>query len=460
MTLLDTLRDALRRHLPALRDRRYLAVVFLLALALRVLYNLTVARDYVPAGDATEYIGLAQHMLHWGCYCQAGPGMPTTYRPPVFPLFLAGVFALFGDDPLRARLALSVVGSVTCVLTSEMARTLFGRRAAIVAGLIAATYPQLFIYDAWLYSESLATCLFAASCLATMYVVRRPVGWRWVLVGALLGMTALTRPNGIYALIAVVAWAAVELWRRRSAARRALLGVALVTLGCIAVMTPWTIRNYVVTDGAFVPISTGGGIVLAGSYSTAAYKTPGFRGAWINPLDDPYMDAHDRQTFRSFPLNLACWGPCEVARDDAATHIALGWVGSNLSLLPRLLTLRFQRFWIPAPSPKEAGMPILRPFAEGYPLVVMLLALAGFVALIRRWRGAPALIFCCFGATVIAGALLFYGSPRMRAPLEPFLVTLAAGALVVWLPQLYAWWRAWRAPTSVASGDAPVHADV
>ena len=54
----------------------------------------------------------------------------------------------------------------------------------------------------------------------------------------------------------------------------------------------------------------------------------------------------------------------------------------------------------------------------------------GLWALRHRWRDA--LIPYLFGASIVAGCLVFYGSPRMRAMLEPLLVVLAAGALL-WL---------------------------
>lgn len=459
-TLTFRLQEAARRLWPLVRERSYLIWVFLIAVTLRVTYNLTVARAYVPIADAAEYVGLAQHLLHWGCYCELAPGTPTTYRPPGFPMFLSAVFALVGEDTLKARLALSVVGAITCLLASEMARDLFGRRTAVVAGLIAATYPQLFIYDAWLYSESLATCLFAASCLTTMRVLQRPVGWRWLAAGTLVGMTALVRPNGIYGLFAVVIWAAVVLWRRQVSPKQTVLAVGLLALGCVVILAPWTIRNFVVTDGAFVPLSSGGGIVLAGAYSDAAYEMPGFRGNWVNPANNHYMDAEGQRLAAIYYINgrsFRCWGPCEVTRDHAYTQEALSWIRTNLQLLPRLLILREQWFWRPAPSSAEAGMPILRPFADGYPTIVLLLGLPGLLALFLRRPppGAEALIFCIFGATVIAGGLIFYGSPRMRSSLEPFLVVLAAGALVYWISRFWNFVQARRqfGPTPTTGAD-------
>jgi 4-amino-4-deoxy-L-arabinose transferase-like glycosyltransferase len=230
---------------------------------------------------------LAQYLLHWACYCQFAPGAPTSYGLPGFPLFLAAVFTLVGDDPLKARLAPSVVGSITCLLTSEMARDLFGRRTAILAGFNSASYPQLFLVDAWLYSESRATCLITASCLATMRVLQRPIGWRWTLVGSLIGVTSLVRPHGIYGLVAVAAWAVAVVLRRRVSAKRAALAAGLIVLGCVAILAPWTVRNFVVTDGAFVPLSCGGGIVLAGAYSNTAYALPGFRGELVQSGEHP-----------------------------------------------------------------------------------------------------------------------------------------------------------------------------
>ena len=66
-------------------------------------------------------------------------------------------------------------------------------------------------------------------------------------------------------------------------------------------------------------------------------------------------------------------------------------------------------------------MPILRPYAVGYPMLVILLAFLGMLlAIRRRWREAlPPLLF---SGTVVAGGLAFYGSPRMRAPMEPMLM--------------------------------------
>ena len=78
--------------------------------------------------------------------------------------------------------------------------------------------------------------------------------------GALLGATALTRPEylpfaAVFGLLALV-----RVGRRRSW-RLGLVSAALLVGTFALVLAPWTVRNYVVLD-RFVPVTTGGGKAL------------------------------------------------------------------------------------------------------------------------------------------------------------------------------------------------------
>ncbi len=469
-----------RRRIEALG----LAAIFALALAVRVFYNLTIARNYVPLHDAAVYDAIARHLLSEGCFC-ASPHIPTTYRPPLFPLFLALVYQVGGVNPLNARLALSVIGAGTCVLAALIARDLFGWRAGLLAGLIAVAYPQLFIWDAWLYSESLAVFSFAACCLVALRLARsqrslRTWGarWRWLAGGVLFGLTALVRPNGFYALLAFVGFLALvavipaltrrfapvattgqplrgqahgegaapasPIATRRTASpaarlvgsfawiaprglswRRATLGAALLCIGFAIALAPWVVRNYVVTGGAFVPFTSMDGIVIAGSYNDLVYEQPFFQGQWANPVLVPaYLRA-------AGPDPKNCDPHCEIARSKQMKQLGEQWALSHVGELPFLVVYRMEALWTPASPVIEDGMPIWPAFATLYPLAVILLGLGGMVFLLarRRWQ---ALVPILFALTVTLGAAVFYGSPRMRAPMEPMLVAFTAVALV-WL---------------------------
>lgn len=399
-----------------------LALIFLLAVTVRVVYNLTVARNYVPLHDAADYNNMAVHLLHEGCLC-IYPNISTTVRPPLFPSFMASVYAVTGYDPLHARLALSVVGALTCLLVAGIGRILMGRRVGVVAGLIAATYPQLFIWDAWLYSESLAIFFFALCCYLCMRLEKRH-HWRvWLGVGLIFGLAALVRPNGIYALLAVIAVVGLAVILRETPWRRGAIQIGALTLGCMLVLAPWVARNYVVTGGAFVPFTTVSGIVVAGSYNDQSFSDPVWLGGWVNPLDVPA----DAPTAERFPT--ICDARCEVARDNALNQLGVHWAETHIRELPRMFYRRMKAFWHPDSPPGEAGMLIWRPFASVYPTAAILLAVLGMLlAMRRRWR--VALLPLLFAGAVVAGGLLFYGSPRMRAPMEPMIVVFAAVGVV------------------------------
>jgi hypothetical protein len=429
-----------RRWRAALLTPYHLALVFIFALAtvLRLVYNLTVERAYVPLHDAADYNNMAIHMLTEHCIC-IYPNIPTTVRPPLYPLFMANVYIIGGIDPLHVRLALSFIGAFTCLLVAGITRILMGQRVAILAGLIAATYPQLFIWDAFLYSESLAIFFFALCCYLAMRLSKRHRWWVWLSVGLIFGLAALVRPNGVYALLAVIAVVALGVALRELTWRQGAVQVAALTFGCILALLPWTVRNYIDTGGAIVPFTTVTGIVVAGSYNDLSFRDPANVGVWVNPLRVPA----DAPTMERFPV--ICDARCEVARSKASTQLGVHWAETHIADLPLLMYRRMKQFWHPDSPPGEAGMPIWRPFAIVYPTLVILLAwLGAFAALLRRQR--EALMPLLFAASVVAGGLLFYGTPRMRAPMEPMIVVFAAVGLATLLELL------WRAVTRTRQG--------
>src|SRR5712691_2811809 len=291
--------------------------IFCFALIVRVIYNNTVAYHYYPLHDSAFYQGIAFHLLNEHCFCLESY-VPTVYRPPLWPFTIAGISLIFGPSDYFARLFLSLVGSGTCALVYLFARDLFGWRIGLLAGAAAAIYPELYIYDGWLYTESLYIFLLLAFCYAVYQLQRNPRPSRWICCGVLLGLISLTRPNGLTLLGLFIIWAVIMGWRKILSWRIVAKSAVFITLITVAMVTPWTIRNYNVSH-AFVPVATGDGTVLLGAYNSLSVGAPsytgGFVGSWINPLISSPAIAH------KFPAN--CAAPCEVAREAYFTNAAL-----------------------------------------------------------------------------------------------------------------------------------------
>src|SRR5260370_13450589 len=150
-----------KQYLPALIEYLHLIAVFFLALLVRIVYNETAVRGYVPLYDANIYNLIASNLLEAHCYC-IYLNHSTVSRAPLWPFIIAVIYFFAGEHNAYARLFFCCIGSGTCVLVYLFAKDLFGKRIALISGVIAAMYTGLFIWDGWLYAESLYTfCLTA-----------------------------------------------------------------------------------------------------------------------------------------------------------------------------------------------------------------------------------------------------------------------------------------------------------
>ena len=220
----------------------------------------TVARGYVPQYDARSYESIALNLLKDSCYCITDH-VPTVGRAPAWPVVIAIIYHIVGSQNLYARYFLCVLGAGTCVLLYLFVANLFNSYLiGIFAGILAALYPGMYIYDGWLYSESLYTFLLMAS-LYGLFQLQRTAQTRWaILCGVLFGLLSLTRPNGIAVIALALVWLLIigklYHWSWRTIAKSIVLIVMIST----AIIAPWTIRNYTLAH-ALVPIAVGDGTV-------------------------------------------------------------------------------------------------------------------------------------------------------------------------------------------------------
>ncbi|HEY3993812.1 MAG TPA: glycosyltransferase family 39 protein [Ktedonobacteraceae bacterium] len=407
-------------------------LLFCLAVIVRVLYNVTVASAYYPKYDSLAYQSIGFNVIDEHCFC-LHPYVTTIYRPPLWPWLIAGISLIFGRADIYDRLFLCCLGAGTCVLIYLFARELFGRRIGLIAGLIACVYPALYLYDGWLYTESLYTFLLTAICYCVLRI-QRGKGQRrrlWLLCALLLALLSLTRPNGVIVLALVVVWTIFLTWRKLLHTR-ALSGMALAAVIALLLIAPWSIRNYLVSH-SLVPVATGDGTVLLGAYNDQVLTDPNNLGGWINPL---YTNPQVEHLLKPFPL-YTCNASCEATREDVSKKAAEQWITSHLGAMPTLLVYHLRNFW--TPYTREADLPmerfpaqlssqIVHMMSETFPIPIMLLAALGLIVTLKRfWREllfAYLVILCTLGE-----ALVYYGSSRFRAPIEPLLVLLAAGAL-------------------------------
>ena len=254
-----------------------LALIAVVALAARLIYALVIVKTDVLIGDAREFDTLARNLADGHGYVnpyllEQGTVRPTAFKPPGYPFALAGVTALGGGGYVAHHVFTCLLGVVTVVLVGLIGRRVGGDRVGLAAAGIAALYPILIAADGSLRSEALYTMLVAACMWAALRLVDRPTTVRALVLGAFVGLAALTRTEALILLV-LLAVPVVG----RSPARLRQVAVALAA--AVLVIAPWTIRNWSAFDQP-VLVSTNDGGVFRGANCDQAYHGPG-TGFWF-----------------------------------------------------------------------------------------------------------------------------------------------------------------------------------
>src|SRR5919199_4956240 len=158
--------------------RWWIVAILGLALCVRLAWVLLVPN--AQYSDSLWYEAAAANLAANGVY---GPDQPSAWFPPGYPFFLAVIYKAFGYWQLAGKLGNVVLGTGSAVLAYLLARKLIDHKAALLAGVLVAVWPNLVFHTGILSSDLLATFGF----LASLWLATRR-GWPSVLLlGLVLG---------------------------------------------------------------------------------------------------------------------------------------------------------------------------------------------------------------------------------------------------------------------------------
>ncbi|HLJ78634.1 MAG TPA: glycosyltransferase family 39 protein [Acidobacteriaceae bacterium] len=222
-------------------------------------------------GSPDEYDQLAINLVSGHGYRFYPDTARTAMREPGYPLFLAGIFELFGTGYAAGRVCNLLLAFGTAGMMAPLARRL------IPAG--ASRFPYVYWLPSLLYLVHPGTIVaesragveipFAFLLVCLMWLICRAVElrntWYYATAGLVLGVTVLMRSTPILFPLFLLGYLLI----RNSAASRArtlVIQVAVMMLTCFAVLSPWIARNFALT-GQFIPTADVLGVsAQAGQY--------------------------------------------------------------------------------------------------------------------------------------------------------------------------------------------------
>jgi 4-amino-4-deoxy-L-arabinose transferase-like glycosyltransferase len=402
----------------AMRTGTMLALILCVGLGLRLGYCVATGLNVPPApgSDQNECQIIARNLLRGAGYRGISWGEPhehpTAVRPPVTPFCWALSFALFGErfDVLRA--ADAVVGMLSTLLLFLIGRRMFNTRVGLLAAGVFAAWPGSILLTASLATEPLYVLLEFLFVWLCLRAGDRPCLQRFVPAGLCAGVASLTRPNLLLLLPLLPLWSAVVFRRDVKALVRSLA----VPVVAVAVIAPWTYRNYLVFH-RFVPVSTLSGTNLLVGNNELVVKYPDWTGYL---LDDKIPGFQER-----------AWGLNEAERDALALRMARTWLSNNREQWPFLVWIKLKRFCTPIlyqPSRVARGA-MLASWGPVFPLALP--ALVATLWSFTRNRDIGLIVHALI-LSALTGYLVLYVIPRYRFPIEPFFILLAA-VTIDWL---------------------------
>lgn len=397
-----------------------MALIFVLAFAVRLAILFAVGASHVEFGDARDYLETSRIVCTQGDYPTAGNlGF---FRAPGYPLFISTVTACQPWKVLRLKIFTAAVDSLTVVLIALLAALcLPSGPGLLLAATVAACHPILAFQTSDVRSEPLFMFLVTAALVA--FLVARGARPRLLAAaGLLLGLAALTRPAALIAIpYFASAWVVGSLARER---RKALL-VALLFLGAAAaVVAPWS--TYISSKhGELILVNDAGG------YNLWRGTHPDLIAAMTSPTRDVYRDRIERfelSTSASAALLISREATSPMARDRAWRSRFQDRLESDPRRFLSALGGNLWRLWRPWLNPLEHPTWIVLASAA----VLIPILLLGLLGLAHIRASQPWLFGFVLGWFLWISVWLipFQTVMRFRIPLtDPLLIALIPAGL-------------------------------
>jgi hypothetical protein len=388
-----------------------LVVTALLAGGFLARVAVRVAAGGTSGGGYDVYREMAAHVARGQGLC------PNTYecalRLPLYPLFVAP-FVAAGAEGLPLAVAQALIGCVTIGLTWRLAADLFGPRAALAAGFMAAVSPYAVVHDTAFQDTVLVNALFLASlvCLARWHrtdTARTGIGG-----GLLLGLAVLTTAR-IGALAAACAiWAVAE---HRHGGRDRMRAIAWVVLPLMLVAGTWAARNWRVVGAPVLTTTSGASLWFANSPWTFQY------------FPDRSIDlaAHDALASLHDPEHAAFWS---TASDPVASDRYLRMLGWRyIAAHPARTALGAARkMWVVLSarlSPSHGGR-----VDAAYRIVYLLINVLAAIGMWRAgWADARHRLIAAVLAAFLLTTAVYWAHTSHKSVLDALLFVYASAAL-------------------------------
>ncbi len=356
--------------------------------------------------------------------------------PPLYAAYLAAWSRIGFDGITDHRIASTLCGFALIVALGLFVRRLAGDVAGVVAAVLAAVHPLMWINDIMLLSEGLYQPFVVLILWAAYEWVRRPTRRNIVIVGIAIALATLVRGEALALygfMVLPLIW-----WVRSFDFSEKVRQTVLCGVAGLMVMAPWLVYNNLRFDEPVTMSSGTGSVLLAGSCDEAWNGES--LGFWANCFRNRDLWARFEEELPGVTLT----GDERVIYDESVVdgfnrRQAFDYIGDNLSRFPLVAAARIGRSlelyrvghtlrlnyqiegrW---KTPSTLGLGL-------YYALVPFTILGAFVLRRRGTRLTPLLAIWLFASAIT------FGLTRYRVPVDIAMMALSAVA-ISWIYHLF-----------------------
>jgi tetratricopeptide (TPR) repeat protein len=364
----------------------------------------------------------SEYYQQWAANIAAGRGggEGIFFMSPLLPYLLSLLYRITTVLPQVGLLLQSGMGIAVVYLIYSIGKKVFNKKIGLTAAAMAAFYAPFVYYEGVLLTATVILLLNATILL--MLLSNSPKRYHWLVIGLLLGLSALARPN---VLIFSLLLGGYYFWRPPPIGRKAVI---LITLGLAMILVPVAYRNYHV-GGEWVLTTAGAGM------NFYAGNNPEAEGIyWEAPFIYSAEPMYENQDYRNEASS-------RVGHELNISESSRYWLGQGFLFIIqhpfRYLKLELVKlflFFHAVEIPNNLSMYAVMDFSgllRNLPLTFGLIAPIGFGFWLMNLKNNSLKLLNIYGLSYLLATLMFFAASEYRLPVLLLIIPFAAAG--IWL---------------------------
>lgn len=224
---------------PVLERNEYITITVILVITFML-------RFYVlPAREVIEYDGVHWAMLGKNLFSGKGytepEGIFQWYYPPLYPINLGMLWFFMKNMELAGGIVSLIYGTLLPIPIYFLARTCYGKKTALISGILVALYPPLIDVSSAVLADSMFITLSITVILVGYYTLSRYKNIFFPLLGGLIGILYLTKSAGVQYVAVFLLWIIIYGITEKKSRIQISKAVSLFAIGFFIISLPYLI---------------------------------------------------------------------------------------------------------------------------------------------------------------------------------------------------------------------------